>query len=234
MSVCWQERPGIFPRSPTFLLTQRLSHTGPLARIKLLQVGKRSVVSLSFQQAQIHTCQYCLLITKHNSWAVQVTVIVSVIRFCHARYTQALGFCGNRRGAWSIFRALGLFSREQVAKPSLFRSNEKAVVSLTPPSTPFWFSKEVSCRMKNKGESCKSRGRDGNCPGRNPISVLGFPFQNGNGYTAKVPIKQNNTGKWGFRGWRVRGRSGRGGYCFKSNCKMFNMGRNTCRYFTGE
>lgn len=59
MSVCWQKRPGIFPRSPNFLLTWRLSNTGPLAKIKLLRVGKRSIVSLSFQQAQIHTCQYC-------------------------------------------------------------------------------------------------------------------------------------------------------------------------------
>lgn len=55
---------------------------------------------------------------------------------------------------------------------------------------------------------------DGNCPGRNPISVLcSVHFKNGNATLIKVPIKQTmQENMMGFRrlGRRRRGRSERG------------------------
>ena len=72
------------------------------------------------------------------------------------------------------------------------------------------------------------RRRDGDCPGRNPISVLGsVHFKMETLYSLKCPLsKQYREMRWGLGGWEGGEEAGQGeeGIVCKGNCKMFNKG----------
>lgn len=145
---------------------------------------------------------------------------------------RALGFSGNR-GCTGISLEHLVSSSEQVANKLFLKQWESRLPLLSYPLSLLSGSANFSCVAGwERGRKLSTRRGDGNCPGRNPVSVLcSVHFKMEMLHSLKCPLsKQYRETRWCLGGWEGGEEAGRErkqdeGTVFKGDCNMFNQGK---------